>query len=121
VKWLCEEEMPEDTTSSYHEKKKRVYFYEDRKKHVDFVNRLRVDNLNQAEFYRAMIDGYLKGDPDLMCYVDKFKQRSNIQGISKRKVVNRLLRDADEVKRQFALNSDDVETIFDILESESSI
>ena len=113
--------MSDGSTNTYHEKKKRVYFYEDRKKHIDFVNRLRVDNLNQAEFYRAMIDGYLKGDPDLMCYVDKFKQRAKIQGVSKRKVVNKLLRDADEVKKRFALDNDDVETIFDILESESSI
>jgi hypothetical protein len=98
--------------------RKKFMFYDTSKRQADLRVRLRFDNMNQSEFFRAMITGYLEKDQDLLNYLDKYKQRYSIQGVNKRLDSKRLLKKGKETKKQFALDDTEIEDIFDIIEKE---
>ena len=98
--------------------RKKFMFYDTPKRQADLRIRLKYDGLNQSEFFRAMITGYLEGDNDLMTFLDNYKQKYSIQGINKRTVSKRLHRAGERVKKQFALDEEEIEDIFDLIEME---
>ena len=98
--------------------RKKFMFYDTGKRQADLRIRLRHDGLNQSEFFRAMITGYLEKDELMMEYVDKYKKRYEKQGKRKRNKSRNLVAAGKELEKQFALNNDDIEDIFDIIAEE---
>ena len=98
--------------------RKKIMFYETEKLQADFRIRLRYDGMNQSHFFRAMITGYLEKDPDLLLYLDKHKSRYQVQGIKKRDTMRRMYKDGDETKKQFGLNENEIDNIFDLIAEE---
>ena len=45
----------QDPTVPDRETRKRVYFWEDKQKHINFAARVQLDGLKQGQFFRAII------------------------------------------------------------------
>ena len=111
----------QDPTVPDKDKRKKVYYWEDSDKQINFLSRLRLDGLNQSQFHRAIVDGYLKDDSDLLAYLNRYKEKHTVQGKNKRVKVEKMRRDAEEIRTQFALDSSEIESIFDVIEKDGII
>jgi hypothetical protein len=98
--------------------RKKFMFYDTAKRQADFRIRLQYDGMNQSQFFRAMITGYLNKDMNLLSYLDDYKQKNKVQGTEKRLASGRLLKKGSETENQFALNEGEIQDIFDLLEKE---
>ena len=98
--------------------RKKITFYENEKTQVDFRVRLKYDSMNQSEFFRAMIAGYLNQDRRIIEFLEEYKEKYEVQGKPRRRK-SRILRDqGKKVKKQFSLDDEMIESIFDIIEKE---
>ena len=111
----------QDPTVPDREKRKKVYFWEDKQKHLNFILRLQVDGLKQGQFLRAIVDGYMNDDADLLAYMEKYKEKWTVQGINKRGTVKRLRKQAALEKEKFSLGETEIESIFDLIEKETGL
>ena len=98
--------------------RKKFMFYDTSKRQVDLKIRLQHDGLNQSQFFRAMITGYLEQDSNLLLFLDNYKEEYGVQGVNKRLDSKRLLEKGRQVKSQFALDEKEIENIFDLIEEE---
>ena len=98
--------------------RKKFMFYDTEERQADLRARLHYDGMNQSHFFRAMISGYLEKDPDLINYMDRYKEAYQIQGINKRQESKRIFIKGEETKKKFALSDNDIEDIFDLIAEE---
>ena len=98
------------------EKKTKVMFTVSERTKADFKLQLQYDSLTQVKFFRALMEGYINKDPELMVYINKFKKSNSIQNNTQRKKTMTNIKEAKAVKTKFALGDEEVENIFDILE-----
>ena len=103
---------------SYGKEKKQIVFEELDKKHADLRIRLHYDGIKQGEFFRCLIDGYLKKNEHILQYLENYKNEKNIQSIDKIKKSKKLLVQGKETERSFALTDKEINNIFDMLEKE---
>lgn len=97
---------------------KNFIFKDTDKRHADLFIRLQYDGLSKSEFFRGMITGYLEKNENLMKYIEELKDKKGKMGKTRRK---RIVDQADAEKetiRKFALDKEEKESIFDILEEE---
>ena len=97
---------------------KQVCFEDFDKNHPDLKIRLHYDGMRQNEFFRLMMRKYIDKDINMMKIIDEYKEQKGDQGVSSRKKSKKLIDDAREIESKFALNSDEKESIFDLLEKE---
>jgi len=99
-------------------KNKKIIFTVSERQKEDFKIRLQYDGLTQAHFFRAVMSGYLDKDINLMSFLNTFKEDNGVHNKQQRKKVMKSIEETKETKNLFALDDDEVENIFDILESE---
>jgi hypothetical protein len=98
---------------------KKIVFYDTLHRQAEFKIRLAHDEMGQSEFYRAILTGYIKKDPDILAFVDKVKASKKfgkpvkISDITKSK---KLIKKGDETMNKLGLAEEEIENIFDILE-----
>jgi len=97
---------------------KKVVFYDSDKRHAELKIRLKHDSLTQAEFFRALITGYLNKDQNVLSFLDKYILDKGKQTGAKLSKNRKLIDDGREVEIKFALSNDEIEDIFDILAEE---
>lgn len=105
--------MPDNTQ----EKQKELVFTIDEDLHARFKIALFYDRLGQSQFVKHVIAGYLTNNPHIRAFVNEVVE----QKMSKKRKKNRK-RDAKEEAEtinDFALNQDEIENIFDLIESEN--
>ena len=98
--------------------RKKFMFYDSEKRQVDLRIRLRYDGLNQSQFFRAMITGYLEKDNNLMEFLQDYKKKYCVQGINKIEKSRVLAKKGKETEDKFAMNNNEIQNIFDIIEEE---
>ena len=99
---------------------KKIVFYDTDKRHVELKIRLKHDQLTQAEFFRTLISGYLNKDKNVLDFLDKYIEENGKQS-RKNLIKNRqLIEEGREINNKFALNQEEIENIFDLLEEEQS-
>jgi len=98
--------------------RKKFMFYDTGRRQADLRIKLKNDNLNQSQFFRAMISGYLENDDGILNYLDLFKDSFSLQGKAHRDKNRREIKQGEAIKAQFGLNNDDIESFFDIMEEE---
>ena len=98
---------------------KKIIFEDTDKRHADLKVRLHYDEMKQGEFFRLMLTGYINQDERVMNYIEEYKELKKVQ--SKRKITDsrRLRKKARKIENKFALNSEEVEDIFDLIEKEN--
>lgn len=103
----------------YHRKaEKQVCFEDFDKNHADLKIRLHYDGLRQNEFFRLMMRKYINKDESMMKIIDEYKEEKGNQSIKNRKRSKQLIDKGREIETTFALDSNEVENIFDLLEKE---
>jgi predicted DNA-binding protein len=100
------------------EKTKKIIFTIPANDKAKFKVQLQYDSLTQAKFLRGMIDGYINRDEDFMSFIAKMKGDTKVQSKAQLKKVEKNLVEMKQTKNTFALEDDEVENIFDMLEGE---
>jgi hypothetical protein len=98
---------------------KKVIVYESDKRYADFRIMLANDGISQAGFLRAMIQGYIKQDKDLMPYIDKIKNKQIETPKAWTRESRRKRKLAQQKIDDLGLNEEEIDNIFDILEQEN--
>ena len=103
---------------NYGREGKKIVFFDSDKRHAELKIRLKHDRLTQAEFFRCMVTGYLEKDSHILDFLDIYKEKD---GRERKKYVikNReMIEKGKELENKFALDDEEIENIFDILEGE---
>ena len=101
--------------------RKKAHYWTDKDKHINFLSKLRLDGLNQSQFHRAMVEGYLDDDDDLLVFLNRYKKQHTVQGQRKRDIVRGMKKRASEVSQRFNLGEQEIESIFDLIEEETGL
>ena len=80
--------------------------------------KLKFDDIIKFWFFNEYIKSYLLDDPLLQPFIEKIKESSMMARKHKLKKNRQLLEKEKEIKNKFGLNPDDIENIFDLIESE---
>ena len=68
-----------------------------------------------------MVTGYIESDEMICSFLDKCKEKYQLQGQQKRKKINQAHDAAQKTIQKFGLDKEEVENIFDIIETETQI
>jgi hypothetical protein len=98
---------------------KKIVFYDTLHRQAEFKIQLAHDGIGQSEFYRAILTGYIKKDPDITAFVDKVKASKRVGKPVKKKDITKskkLIKKGNETINKLGLAENEIENIFDILE-----
>ena len=112
--------MRDPTIPSVNDRKK-IMFYESPENQTKLKIRCDYDGITQSQFFRMMISGYINNDENIYQFIKNFKKNNNIQGIDKINKIDSMRKSTKEVATKFALNNDELEDIFDVIEMETGL
>tara|TARA_Y100000034_G_scaffold117635_1_gene157313 strand:+ start:1407 stop:1745 length:339 start_codon:yes stop_codon:yes gene_type:complete len=110
-----------DKTIPDPENRKKFMFYDTPDRQARLKIRCKYDGINQSQFFRYMITGYLEMDPSIIKYLDHCKEKYGGQGIQKRKKITKMHSKAEFKIKKFSLDEGEIENIFDIIEADTTI
>ena len=103
---------------SYGKNDKRISFMDTDKRNADLLIKLKRDGLTKTKFFRAILDGYLSGDIDLMAFINNAKETKGLQSARNKDIVDSSRAAGADIERKLGLTKSEVENIFDMLEKE---
>ena len=80
--------------------------------------KLKFDDITKFWFFNEYIKGYLLDDPLLQPFIEKIKESSMMARKHKLKKNRQLLEKEKQIKNKFGLDPNEIEDIFDLIESE---
>jgi|688.fasta_scaffold434793_3 hypothetical protein len=99
------------------DKLKRFIVNVTEKQHAELIICLKDDDFkSQSQFFRDIIEAYTNKDPLLLNFIDDLKVKRNARNKKRNKLNRKLLKDGQELMKDLALNKEEIENIFDILE-----
>ena len=101
--------------------RKKLMFYDSVKRQADLRVRLKFDGLNQAQFFRSIITGYLQKDERIISFINDFKKECGVHNEKKRNETQKLIKKGQANESKFALNNNEIESIFDMLEEHTDL
>ena len=110
-----------DPTIPPSETRKKLMFYDTKENLIKLKIRCQFDGFSQSQFFRVMLEGYVNNDENILRYIESCKEKYSIQGQQKRNKINSISKKRQEVEKKFALKNDEIENIFDMIESETNI
>jgi len=105
--------------SNYGVHKKQICFESITKLHADLKIRLHYDNIKIKEFFNEIVKGYIEKNENIINFIEELKEKKQISKNMKNKNKKTTTKQKELIKK-FALNPEEVENIFDILEKEHS-
>ena len=97
---------------------KRIVFRENDQVHAKLRIRLNHDGIKQSDFFRACIAAYLDDDEEFEGFVESLKSEKSSLSKNKRAKSKKLKQQGKELAGKLALNSNEIENIFDMIEEE---
>ena len=110
-----------DPTIPSPENRKKFMFYDSSERQTKLRIRCNFDGFTQSQFFRMMITGYLENDELIFNYIKKCKEKYNIQGQQKRNKIDQIHKNEKDLKKKFALGDTELESIFDLIETETNL
>ena len=110
-----------DPTVPHLDERKKIMFYESEDKQARFKIRCEFDGISQSQFFRMMITGYIEHDDLIISFLDKCKERYEIQGKQKRNKIAQINKKSKETIKKFSLGDEEIENIFDMIETETNL
>ena len=110
-----------DPTIPTPKERKKIMFYDSEDRQTKLKIRCMHDEISQSKFFRMMVTGYIENDEMICSFLDKCKQRYKLQGQQKRKKINQAQDAARKTIQKFGLDTEEVESILDIIEMETQI
>ena len=92
---------------------KKIIFKDTTQRHVDLRLKLEYDEINQTKFFRACVTAYLEDNENMREIISTIQTHKTNKAKIKKQVIK-----ATEQKKSYALDSSDIENIFDIIELE---
>ena len=83
---------------------------------ADLKLRLRYDNLSQSKFMTGIAELYLQKDPDMLCVVEKIKQKKRVMGKQKLKRTGKDIDKGNKMLEELGITDSDKQSIFDMIE-----
>ena len=83
---------------------------------ADLKLRLRYDNLSQSKFMTGIAELYLQKDPDMLCVVEKIKQKKRVMGKQKLKRTGQDIDKGNKMLEELGITDSDKQSIFDMIE-----
>lgn len=106
--------------SQYGKTIKQICFESNDKLHADLKIRLHHDGLKIKEFFNRTVEAYVEGNENILAFVEELKKEKSVSK-TKRNKMNKARQKQKETIKQFGLDKDDIENIFDILERENNL
>ena len=97
---------------------KRVVFRENDQIHAKLRIRLNYDGIKQSDFFRGCIEAYLNQDDEFDDFIETLKLKKSSLSKSKQAKSKKLKEQGRELANKLALNSSEIENIFDMIEEE---
>ena len=97
---------------------KQLCFTCPNKSHADLKIRLAYDGLSQGALFRALMLGYVQQDENIMNFIDNFKEKYGVQRERYIKKSKRLRSKGVQATKDFALDPEELEDIFDLIAQE---
>jgi predicted Zn-dependent peptidase len=98
--------------------RKKIMFYDTPQRHAQLKIRCSHDGINQSQFLRMMVTGYIENDSHVVEFINECKEKYKLQGKSRRTKSLKLQRHGEQLSKDLALGEDEIENIFDILEND---
>ena len=98
--------------------RKKIMFYDTPQRHAQLKIRCRHDGINQSQFLRMVVTGYIEGDAHVTEFINECKEKYKLQGKSRRAKSFKLQHAGEQLAKDLALKEDEIENIFDILEND---
>lgn len=97
----------------------KLTFYLDSKLHENLKIRLYYDQIKtQSEFFRYCAESYLAQNKLFMEFLDDYKINKKVQSKARTNKSRALREKGNRLMEELALNEEDIQNIFDILEEE---
>ena len=106
--------MVDSSGPEYGKMNKKIVFTDNDHRHAQLIIRLRHDELRQAQFFRAMITGYLEQDERILSFIDEVKAQS----LKKKTKSNKLRAKGKETLTDAGLSGEQLEDLFDLIAKE---
>ncbi len=98
--------------------KKKISFEDFAEQHASLKIRLNYDGVKQGEFFRAILDAYVNKNEHILNFIEEYKKQKQIHSDEKRAKSKKLVQKGKEITTKFALNEDEIESIFDLIAEE---
>ena len=85
------------------------------KLHADLKIRLHYDEIKIKEFFNEIIKAYLEKNENIINFIEELKEQKQMSNVRRNKI-KRANKNANAAVRQFSLNDEELENIFDIKE-----
>lgn len=89
--------------------------------HVNLLLKLKFDDITKYFFFNECMKAFITEDPDFMPFLEKMKEKSMLARKFRTKKARELRKKEQEIKDRFALNTNDIEDIFDMIEHEEGV
>ena len=99
-------------------KNKKIVFDDTDVRHAKLKIRLQHDGLSQAEFFRAMITGYIEKDSTFLVYLKKYKEQHKRQSKKNILKIHKDIESGQEALERFGIVDGELEDIFDLIASD---
>jgi len=86
--------------------------------YVRFIMKLEYEKLTKTEFFRTIVNGFIDDDKDINSFIERHKERKEIDSKRSRRMIKKEREKAAAIDRKFALSPEDIENIFDLIETE---
>lgn len=96
---------------------KKYVFYINDGAHAQFLVKLRYDNIKQQQFFKMIINAYLEDHPSIRDLILDINSKK-LSKANKKKMIKEQ-KQKQEVIKDFALNEEEIENIFDAIEKEN--
>ena len=96
---------------------KKICFESTDKLHADLKIRLHYDDLRIREFFIDVVTGYVDRNEHILDFIEELKKRKAMSNPRRNKIKRARLKEEETIK-QFGLNKNEIENIFDIIEKE---
>lgn len=103
--------------TDYGENRKQICFDSKAKLHADLKVRLHYDEIKIREFFNEIVGAYINKNVHIMNFIEELKEKKKMSNTRRNKVKKANEKESETIK-QFGLNKEDIEDIFDILEKE---
>ena len=106
--------MPEE----YGNQTKRIVFHDTDHRHAKLKIKLKHDGISQADFFRALITGYLENDVGILNYLDEYRIKNKKQSKKKIQKSRTLIEKGRQISKDFKFDESEIDNLFDIIEKE---
>jgi hypothetical protein len=109
-----------DKGPAYGRELKKIVFEETDNQHAKFIIRLRHSSISQSGFFRAIIEGFIKNDERICSFIEEQTKEQKSMNEQRIKKSRRLKKAGHQKIKDFALSTEEVENIFDLIEDEAN-